>query len=124
MDPKRSITLTSQLRQSVVLSLVIVVLALPLQVLAHGGMEHVLGTVVKVSDKVLTVKTAKGNIDVTLNDKTEITHDKHPAQVADLKAGTRVAVEAMKDKDGKTLIAHTVKIGIADNAKAGHEGHQ
>lgn len=124
MSPKRSISITNHLRQNAMLSLVIVVLALPLAVFAHDGMEHVLGTVVKVTDKVLTVKTAKGNIEVTLNDKTEITHDKHPAQVADLKAGTRVAVDAMKDKDGKTLIAHTVKIGIADNAKAGHEGHQ
>ena len=37
--------------------LVLVVLAA--QIIAHGGFEHVIGTVVKVENNVLTVKTAK-----------------------------------------------------------------
>jgi len=42
-------------------------------VFAHGGFDHVMGTVVQVSNHTLTVKTAKGNVDVKLDDKTELT---------------------------------------------------
>src|SRR5260370_9534334 len=54
---------------------------------AHGGFDHVMGTVVKVADNVLTVKTAKGNVDVKLDDKTEITQSGQPAQLSDLAPG-------------------------------------
>ena len=38
---------------------------------AHGGFDHVTGTVAVVSGSVLTVKTAKGNVDVKFDGKTE-----------------------------------------------------
>jgi hypothetical protein len=92
----------------------LVLLAFATQLFAHGGFEHVIGTVVKVENNVLTVKTAKGNVDVRLNEKTEITKNDQKAQAADLKAGTRVVVdlpEGSKDK-----IAHSVKIGVSGAA--------
>ena len=92
-------------------SIIISLFILTLQLLAHGGFDHVIGTVVKVENNVLTVKTAKGNVDVKLDDKTEITQSDHKAAVADLKAGARVVVdipEGSKDK-----VAHSVKIGVA-----------
>lgn len=81
------------------------------QLLAHGGFDHVIGTVVKVDNNVLTVKTAKGNVDVLLNEKTEITRDEQKALASDLAPGTRVVVdipEGSKDK-----IAHSVKVGVS-----------
>jgi hypothetical protein len=81
---------------------------------AHGGFDHVMGTVVKVADNVLTVKTAKGNVDVKLDDKTELTKNDLKAQLSDLTPGARVVVdipEGSKDK-----IAHSVKIGTAAKA--------
>ena len=81
---------------------------------AHGGFDHVMGTVVKVADNVLTVKTAKGNVDVKLDDKTDLTKNDQKAQVSDLAPGARVVVdipEGSKDK-----IAHSVKIGTAGKA--------
>ena len=81
---------------------------------AHGGFDHVMGTVVKVSDNVLTVKTAKGNVDVKLDDKTDLTKNDQKAQLSDLAPGARVVVdipEGSKDK-----IAHSVKIGTAAKA--------
>jgi len=36
---------------------------------AHGGFDHVMGTIVKVADNVLTVKTTKGNVDLKLDEK-------------------------------------------------------
>jgi len=77
--------------------------------LAHGGFDHVMGTVVKVTGSVVTIKTAKGDVDVTLNDKTTITKGDQKAAVTDLTVGVRVVVdipEGAKDK-----IAHSIKIG-------------
>jgi hypothetical protein len=82
---------------------------------AHEGFDHVTGTIAKVNGNVVTVTTAKGNVDVKLDSKTEITRNDLKAQVADLKPGTRVVVdipEGSKDK-----VAHSVKIGVASPAK-------
>jgi len=81
---------------------------------AHGGFDHVMGTIVKVADNVLTVKTTKGNVDVKLDEKTELTKNDQKAQLSDLAPGARVVVdipEGSKDK-----IAHSVKIGSAGKA--------
>ena len=98
------------------LLIIAAVLALAPLLTAHGGFDHVIGTVVKVEDNVLTVKTAKGNVDVKLSDKTEITQSTQKAGVADLKPGSRVVVdipEGSKDK-----VAHSVKIGVVSPAKS------
>lgn len=92
----------------------LILLALATQLDAHGGFEHVIGTVVKVENSVLTVKTAKGNVDVRLNDKTEITRNDQKAQIADLKSGTRVVVDV--PEGSKDKIAHSVKIGVSGAA--------
>jgi len=81
------------------------------QVFAHGGFEHVTGTVVKLENNVLTVKTAKGDSAVTLDAKTEITRDDHPAQAADLKTGVRVVIDV--PEGSKVKVAHSIKIGVA-----------
>jgi hypothetical protein len=78
---------------------------------AHGGFDHVIGTVSAVSGNVLTVKTTKGNVDVRMDDKTEISKGDVKAQASDLKPGLRVVIdipEGSKDK-----IAHSVKLGAA-----------
>ncbi len=78
---------------------------------AHEGFDHVTGTIAKVTGSVVTVKTSTGNVDVTLDAKTEITRNNQKAQVADLKPGTRVVIdipEGAKDK-----IAHSVKLGVS-----------
>lgn len=88
---------------------------------AHEGFDHVMGTVVKTSGNVLTVNTGKANVDVKLDEKTELTKDNQKAQLADLKPGVRVVVdipEGSKDK-----IAHSVKIGAAAPA-AQHDAHK
>ena len=95
-------------------SIVLVILAT--LALAHGGFVHVIGTVVKVENNVLTVKTAKGNVDVQLNDKTEITRSAHKALAADLKPGARVVVDV--PEGSKDNVAHSVQIGVAPAAGA------
>jgi hypothetical protein len=86
---------------------------------AHGGFDHVIGTVAGVSGNVLTVKTTKGNIDVKLDDKTEISKGDLKVQAADLKPGLRVVVDI--PEGSKDNIAHSVKVGAAGAAT--HDAH-
>ena len=85
---------------------------------AHGGFDHVTGTVVKVDNNVLTVKTAKGDVDVKLNDQTEITKTDLKASIADLKPGSRVVVDIAEGSKDK--VAHSVKVGVAHAAAVPH----
>ena len=91
--------------------LCLTLLAFAAQLIAHGGFDHVVGTVVKLENNVLTVKTVKGNVDVRLNEKTEITKNDQKAQIADLKPGTRVVVDV--PEGSKEKIAHSVKLGVS-----------
>jgi hypothetical protein len=94
----------------------LVFVALATQIIAHGGFEHVIGTVVKVENNVLRVKTAKGDVDVKLNEKTEITRNDQKAQAADLKPGTRVVVDI--PEGSKDRLAHSVKVGVSGPTSA------
>ena len=85
------------------------VFCISLALLAHGGFDHVIGTVVKMESNVLTVKTTHGNVDVKLNDKTEITRNDQKAEPADLKPGTRVVVDV--PEGSKDKVAHSVTVG-------------
>ena len=66
MNRNNSTTITNRLKRAAGLWLVLV-FAFAIQLAAHGGFDHVIGTVVKVENNVLTVKTAKGNVEVRLN---------------------------------------------------------
>ena len=91
------------------LSIILLVIAASAPAFAHGGFDHVRGTVVKDTNNVLTVKTAKGNVDVKLDNQTELTRNDQKAQLADLKLGARVIVDV--PEGSKDKIAHSVKIG-------------
>lgn len=108
-------------RISTIITSFVLVLALASFAAAHGGFDHVQGTIVKVDNNVLTVKTAKGNVDVKLNPKTELTKNGKAAQTADLVPNARVVVDVEEGKD----IAHSVKIGAAAAAAktAEHADH-
>jgi hypothetical protein len=87
-------------------------LAFAVQLIAHGGFDNVIGAVMKVENNVLTVKTAKGNVDVRLNEKTTITRNDRKAGTSDLKPGTRVVVDV--PEGSKDKIAHSVKLGVSE----------
>jgi hypothetical protein len=92
-------------------------------IFAHGGFDHVQGTVVKVDNSVLTVKTAKGDVAVKLNAKTEITRENHAAKASDLTPNARVVVDV--EEGDKTMTAHSIKIGVvAAPAKAAPAKHK
>ena len=91
---------------------------------AHGDMQHVMGTVTRVSSDSITVKTTKGEvITLAITTDTQFTKGKTPAKIADLKAGDKVVIHVKKDeKDSTKLVAHTVMIGEA-NGMSHHDSH-
>lgn len=81
-------------------------------VLAHGGLEHVMGTITKVSDSSVTVATTAGKtVEVMLDTKTTFARGSQAIQRTDLKVGDRVVIHA--EKSGDKFTAHTVEIGTA-----------
>jgi hypothetical protein len=100
--------------------LAIVSLALlPTIASAHGGEEHVTGTVTKVTDTSVTVKTTAGKtVEVGFDAKmTSYARVKQPIQKTDIKVGDRIVIHAMEVNE--KLVAHTVEIG-ATPAPAKH----
>jgi len=91
------------------------------QTFAHGGINHVMGAVVKVENNVLTVKAAKGDVDVKLTGKTELTQGKK-AEIAELKPSARVIVDV--PEGGKDFTAHMVKIGVVAATDHVHDTHR
>lgn len=80
--------------------------------LAHDGMEHVRGTIAKVSDQSVTVTTTTGKtVEVLLDEQTTYARADKPIQKADLKVGDHVLIHAAEK--GTTLTAHTVAVGAA-----------
>ena len=102
------------------LGLMLLVVAAAAPGFAHGGFDHVRGTVVKVANHVLTVKTAQGEVDVKLDNQTDLTRNGQKAQLSDLKPGARVIVEV--PKGSKDKVAQSVKIGVASKTAAPQHG--
>lgn len=99
-------------RRVVLLALILT----PMIAFAHGGLEHVRGTIAKVSDQSVTVTTTAGKtVEVLLDTETTYARAGKPIQKSDLKAGDRVVIHAAEK--GATLTAHTVEAGISVSKK-------
>ena len=89
---------------------------------AHGGAQHVMGTVTKVSAQSVTVETTdKKVVEVGLNSKTTYTRNEKKVEPSDMKVGDRVMIEA-KEVNEK-LVADSVKLG-ATASKSEHAAHK
>ena len=85
---------------------------------AHGGMEHVLGTVTAVTDHSLSVKTRDGAVKtMEFDGETKFVKGDAAATVKDVQVGSRVAIHAHNHDN--SLHAAEVKIG-ADAAPDQH----
>jgi hypothetical protein len=88
--------------------------AAPLPALAHGGHDHVMGTVKAVDLKARTVEveTKDGKrVTVQIDDKTKYLRGTAAAAESDLAAGLRVVIDA-STVDGKHL-AKEIRLGNA-----------
>jgi hypothetical protein len=88
---------------------------------AHGGQEHVMGTVSSVSATQVVVKTTKGvERTVQLTADTKIEKDGEPSTTAALRPGQRVVVHTRKQGDALTAVL--IKTGGVPHGS--HEGHE
>jgi hypothetical protein len=86
---------------------------------AHGNMEHILGTVVEITDHSLSVKTADGSVKVVAFDaETHFLKGDSAATVKDVVVGSRVVIHA--HGHGDALHAAEVKIGVSAPANGHH----
>jgi hypothetical protein len=80
--------------------------------LAHGGMEHVMGTVTAISSHSLSVKTGDGGVTaVEFDGETKFIRGDAPATASDVRVGSRVVIHAHKRDN--SLHAAEVKIGAS-----------
>ena len=94
----------------------ICVLLLNALTFAHGGMEHVLGTVTGITDHSLSVKTSEGAVTtVEFDGETKFLKGDTPATVKDVQVGSRVVIHAHKHDN--ELHAAEVKIGTGSPGK-------
>ena len=91
---------------------------------AHGDMQHIMGTVTQVSSDSITVKTTKGAmITVAVAAGTKFMKGNAEVKIADLKVGNKVVIHATKDEmDATKLVAHMVMIG-QKNGMSHHDPH-
>ena len=100
---KLSLTLISALLCALLLSVL---------TFAHGGMEHIMGTVTAISDHSLSVKTNNGAVTaVEVDSETRFTKGDAAATVKDVQVGSRVVIHAHKHDN--SLRAAEVRIGEA-----------
>ena len=101
---------------SPLVAIILTLIALSAPSFAHGGFDHVRGTVVSVNNNMLTVKTSTSNVAVKIDSHTQFTKNDQKAQLSDVVPGVRVIVEV---PHGQNKVALSVKIG-APQAGAAH----
>jgi hypothetical protein len=102
---------TTKLRIKIALLAILSLALLPTLATAHGGEEHVTGTVTRVSDTSVTVKTTAGKtVEVGFDAKmTTYQRARKPMQKTDITVGDKIVIHAM-EVDEK-LVAHSVELG-------------
>ena len=94
----------------ILIQLLICTLLLGTLTFAHGGMEHILGTVTAITDHALSVKTREGATKtVEFDGETKFLKGDAAATVKDVQVGNRVVIHA-HNRD-RSLHAAEVRIG-------------
>jgi Domain of unknown function (DUF5666) len=107
------ITKRQVLRSSIATAALILILSTI--VLAHGGLEHVMGIVTKIDPGSITVKATTGEVKtVMVLPTTKFVRGSAAATAQDVKVGDRVVIHAKPE--GEMLNAVEVKIGEAKDS--------
>jgi len=101
-----------------IVSTLCVLLFLAALVFAHGNEKHVMGTVTKVEDGSIVVKTQEGDKTVMVMPTTKFVKGTETITQKDLKVGDRVVIHAMPM--GDQLHATEVKVGTASATDQKH----
>lgn len=100
-------------RRGMIAAMLVTALAIPAAGWAHGGHTHnVLGTIESVQKDQVDVKATDGKMVVVMLDaKTAITRGTTKLDATALKAGERVSVDYVQEKD--VNLATAIKLGTA-----------
>jgi hypothetical protein len=91
--------------------------------IAHGGMEHVMGTVAALTDASVTVNTVQHKtVTVLIDPSTKFDHNNGIGSLNELKVGDRVVIHAKPNKK-KKLVAVTVKWGSGASTAMARPDH-
>jgi hypothetical protein len=84
---------------------------------AHDGHEHkVMGTVtMAAADRVMLTDTDQKRVTVQVTATTKVTRNGKPMKAEEVRAGTRIVVTALIEKD-QTMTARLIEVGIAPPA--------
>ena len=95
---------------SVVALMMMIVLALPGSLYAHGGHVHkALGTIASIQGEQVTITTNEGKtLKVVLDKKTTITRGKNKLDATALRVGERLSVDYTEQT--KTMVAQAIKL--------------
>jgi hypothetical protein len=86
-------------------------------VIAHGNATHIMGTVTAVDKDKVTVQDKDGkSVVVMLEKTTKYFKNKKPATFDELKAGTRIMIDAEMNEKMKMYSAEEINLGVADAA--------
>jgi len=106
-------------RAFALITLIVCMLFATASIFAHGGEQHVIGTVAQIGADSITVKTTAGKI-VTVSvvpaTKFTMNNGKMAMNFDDLKVGNRVVIHAKEPREG-TLVADTVEFAEAKPAQ-------
>ncbi len=83
---------------------------------AHGNLAHVMGTIVKIDDHSISVKTTDGSVKVVaFDEQTKFLKGESPASAKDMAVGSLVVIHA--HQNGDKYHAVEIKIGITEGTK-------
>ena len=89
--------------------------------LAHGGVEHLKGTITKVDGTSITLAVEKGPpVVVATNEKTEFSRGTAKAALKDVAVGDKVVIHATEHDEH--FLAQVVKLAPAAAPKAAPDG--
>ena len=109
-------TIITRLKRRFAILAIMVMALMPAIASAHGGEEHVIGTVTKVSDTAVSVKTTAGKtVNVGFDAKAICTRGDQAIRKTDIKVGDRVVIHA--EEVNEKLVAHTVEAGTNTPAR-------
>lgn len=98
------------MRVKSIASILLATLLMGTAALAHGNMQHILGTVVQITGDSISVKTSDGSIKIAYFDaETQFLKGASPATSKDVVIGSRVVIHA--HAVGDKFHAAEVKIG-------------
>ena len=83
--------------------------------LAHGNATHLMGTVTAVGKDTVTIQDKDGKALVVMLEKTtKYFKSKKPANIDEMKIGTRVVIDAEMNQKMKMYSAEEIQIGTAN----------